>query len=685
MKRFWTTAALWAAFVCGATAAFSTVDDVRADESATETAATRWNLETDGSIVWSDFSPRRVPHNDHIEASGERVSTVFRYGVDEKGAFRLNRSVVWPMLRTIPNNTHASLTIRFDYDLPSRLTLDGKPLANEKTLRVALNGFLSVVSRFDADGKPVEIERRFFPSTTGPFVCERATVKNIGTETVVLSVPELRDVDQTDPKRGVNGAYTTVAAIGNPGESTLKPGESATVNFAIQAFSEGKGEREATIDFAAEEAARAAFVSEIWSKLVLETPEPILNAAFAFAKIRASESIYRTAGGLMHGPGGESYYAAIWANDQAEYVNPFFPYLGYAKGNESALNSFRHFARFMNDKFRPIPSSIIAEGIDIWNGAGDRGDAAMIAYGAARYALVRGDEAEARELWPLIAWCLEYCNRKLTADGVVASDCDELERRFPAGDANLCTSVLFYDALLSAAALGRELGEPKETTDRLVETAASLRECVEKHFGRNVRGFETYQYYDGCEKLRSWICVPFIAGIDERAEGTIAALFSDRLWTKDGLLTEEGSKTFWDRSTLYALRGVLAVGATEKGLDKLRYYSATRLLGEHVPYPIEAWPEGSQRHLSAESGLYCRIYVEGLFGMRPTGFRSFDVTPRLPEGWDHMALRGVCGFGSEFDLTVDRADLGKLRVSVIRGTETYTTTINEGETWNFKF
>ena len=42
----------------------------------------------------------------------------------------------------------------------------------------------------------------------------------------------------------------------------------------------------------------------------------------------------------MHAPGGESYYAAIWANDQAEYVNPFFPYLGYWRGNESAINSF---------------------------------------------------------------------------------------------------------------------------------------------------------------------------------------------------------------------------------------------------------------------------------------------------------------------------------------------------------
>ena len=38
----------------------------------------------------------------------------------------------------------------------------------------------------------------------------------------------------------------------------------------------------------------------------------------------------------MHGPGGESYYAAIWANDQAEYINPYFPYTGYEYGNVSA-------------------------------------------------------------------------------------------------------------------------------------------------------------------------------------------------------------------------------------------------------------------------------------------------------------------------------------------------------------
>lgn len=49
--------------------------------------------------------------------------------------------------------------------------------------------------------------------------------------------------------------------------------------------------------------------------------------------------------------------------------------------------------------------------------------ASMIAYGAARYALVRGDRAKAETLWPLIEWCLEYCRRKLN---VVITD---LEKR----------------------------------------------------------------------------------------------------------------------------------------------------------------------------------------------------------------------------------------------------------------
>ncbi len=63
---------------------------------------------------------------------------------------------------------------------------------------------------------------------------------------------------------------------------------------------------------------------------------------------------------------------------------------------------------------------------------------------------------------------------------------------------------------------------------------------------------------------------------------------------------------------------MLQAGETKTGIRYLTDYTKRRLLGDHVPYPVEAWPEGDQRHLSSESALYCRIFTEGLFGIRPS-------------------------------------------------------------------
>ena len=288
----------------------------------------------------------------------------------------------------------------------------------------------------------------------------------------------------------------------------------------------------------------------------------------------------------------------------------------------------------------------------------------MITYGAARYALARGSKDEAEELWKLITWCLEYCRRQLTTDGVVASNSDELENRFPAGKANLCTSSLYYDALRSACLLGKELGKSKQQLDAYKQQADNLQAAIERYFGADMDGYRAYRYYDGNTLLRSWICIPLTVGIADRAQGTVDALFSSRLWTGEGLLTQEGSTTYWDRSTLYAFRGALAVGKTEQVMPRLCDYSARRLLGDHVPYAIEAFPEGNQRHLSAESGLYCRIYTEGLFGIRPTGLHRFSMTPRLPKDWKFANLRPVRAFGGDFDVLIARQG-AKICVKVV--------------------
>lgn len=641
----------------------------------------RWHIAPDNKIVWTVDG--QIPHEDHIEMSGKQVSVVLRYGVDCNGGFTLNKSMVWPLLRTIPNNTHASLMRRYDWNPLSGITVNGRSFTNEKVKDITLKGMLTVKSTFDQGYYGQwELTREYLPSAELPALVELYQVVNTGKGNLSIEIPEDGFVAHTDPAKGVTGSYTIEGKLDRNGFFTLQPGD--TLRFTASVSAHRQNESPVKIDDEAEKAKRMDLVNGWMDKLVLETPDSVINRMFAFSKIRACESIYETQGGPMHGPGGESYYAAIWTNDQAEYINAYFPFTGYEYGNASALNSFRHFARFMNDEWKPIPSSIVAEGLDIWNGVGDRGDAAMIAYGASRYALAYGNREVAEELWQLITWCLEYCKRKLNAEGVVTSDTDELENRFPSGDANLCTSSLYYDALISASYLAKELNKGSKIANTYRSQAAELRKNIEKYFGAKVEGFDTYAYYKGNDILRSWICIPLTVGINERAQGTIDALFSPRLWTENGLLTQAGDQTFWDRSTLYALRGVYAAGETEKATDYLHRYSATRLLGEHVPYAIEAWPEGGQRHLSAESGLYGRIITEGMFGIRPVGFKEFIATPRLPQAWNEMRLRNICAFGTTFDMEVNRLANGKLQVSVWQKGKKKTYTVKDGNSINIK-
>lgn len=641
----------------------------------------RWHIAPDNKIVWTVDG--QIPHEDHIEMSGKQVSVVLRYGVDCNGGFTLNKSMVWPLLRTIPNNTHASLMRRYDWNPLSGITVNGRSFTNEKVKDITLKGMLTVKSTFDQGYYGQwELTREYLPSAELPALVELYQVVNTGKGNLSIEIPEDGFVAHTDSAKGVTGSYTIEGKLDRNGFFTLQPGD--TLRFTASVSAHRQNESPVKIDAEAEKAKRMDLVNGWMDKLVLETPDSVINRMFAFSKIRACESIYETQGGPMHGPGGESYYAAIWANDQAEYINAYFPFTGYEYGNASALNSFRHFARFMNDEWKPIPSSIVAEGLDIWNGVGDRGDAAMIAYGASRYALAYGNREVAEELWQLITWCLEYCKRKLNAEGVVTSDTDELENRFPSGDANLCTSSLYYDALISASYLAKELNKGSKIANTYRSQAAELRKNIEKYFGAKVEGFDTYAYYKGNDILRSWICIPLTVGINERAQGTIDALFSPRLWTENGLLTQAGDQTFWDRSTLYALRGVYAAGETEKATDYLHRYSATRLLGEHVPYAIEAWPEGGQRHLSAESGLYGRIITEGMFGIRPVGFKEFIATPRLPQAWNEMRLRNICAFGTTFDMEINRLANGKLQVSVWQKGKKKTYTVKDGNSINIK-
>ncbi len=605
----------------------------------------RWTLGDGMTTVWPVATDTHLPHGDFIEQGGLRCGQVVGYHVDAERRLRMKRGAVWPCLRIFPNNTTGSLIRHYDSKAEPAVRVDGEPLGPLIVERVLLDGTLTIVGRA---GDSLAVTRSTFPSPERRCVIDRWTLRNTGTTTRTVTVAPLALREDVPGPYGTNHCEVTCTA---PASTTLGPGQE--LSFAVLFRAWLGDEKPDAVDPSAEEAGRRAHVAALQRDLRLETPVPELDRAFAFSKLRVAEAINATRGGMMLAPGGLTYYAAVWCNDNVEYAGPFFPFLGDAHGNQASLDTYRLYRPFMKPDYRKIPSSIIAEGVDTWAGAGDRGDAAMYAYGCSRFCLARGDKAVAEELWPAIAWCLEYGRRRTTPEGVIASDTDELEGRLPTGKANLSTSALHYGGLRSAADLGRALGRADEARD-YDRQAEALGKAIESTFGGDVEGFATYRYYDGNMVLRSWICLPLCMGLMERRAGTIAALFSPRLWTPDGLASQAGDRVFWDRSTLYGFRAAFQAGETATGMRSLEAYTRRRLLGEHVPYPVECGPEDGQQHLSSESALFCRIFTEGIFGVLPTGLDRFRLTPRLPEGWPRMALRSVHAFGREWDLGVER-------------------------------
>jgi len=636
---------------------------------------TRWEIIENNAIQWN-IEGSQLPHTDNIEMSGRKVSGIISYSVNEEGELSLERQIIYPQLHPYIKETdpwwqayRAYVNKTYTDEILPKFYIGDKEFVPGALKRVVIDGIITFEHETSSSG--LTLSRKLFPSTEKPVFIEQWELTNSTKDLIIISPNNHLSGHR---EQGKDGFFSVgIASIGfgwSEKQIELNPNESRI--FDIDFFAT-KGRTVSTLDIEElkgedELDRRKEFLNKMSSNLILETPDSALNQLFAFSKIRASESIFDSKLGAIHSPGGGRYYVGIWANDQAEYVSPFFPYLGYKLGNESAMNTYRAFDSVKSPDYEKIQYAFEVEELKPPS-ALDRGDAAMIAYGASQYLLARGNREEAEKIWPLIEWCLEYNHRQLNAAGVVRSESDEMEGRIATGDANLSTSSLYYGGLQNAIYLGKVLGKNKSTLHTYSRRLNTLGPAIENYFGAEVEGLNTYKYYEAHQYLRHWICLPLVMDINDRSEATVEALF-ERLWTDNGVHVEKNSddenisKIFWDRGTLYALRGTFRAGATEKSLERLQQFSTKRLLGERVPYVVEAFPEGNMAHLSAESGLYCRVFTEGLFAITPTSFNSFSMQPRLPDTWDTMALRHIRLFDKDFDIEVQR-DGEKTRIRII--------------------
>lgn len=634
-----------------------------AQKNQTETI--HWTIKDPHTIEWEVSNDLNLPHADHIEMSGKRISSIIQYKVDAQKKLSITRQLIFPQLRTYIKTSdlgwqryRAYLQEDFSEQFFPTISLEGKQLDPGPLNSATINGAICFTH---TASKGIVLHRTLFPSMSERMFVEQWKILNV---TDSVKKIQIGNTEFSKSIQGVKGTYEISVHADNLNEVLIEPHGHYT--FAIYFSAYLNDEPKITKNAAATWKERQSFLDVIKTNLVVKSPDSILNTLFYFSKIRAAESIFESKMGLIHSPGGGRYYAGVWANDQAEYSAPFFPYLGYDDGNVASLNAYRIFKKNIPSAGTPISSSFEMEG-DLTCCGDDRGDAAMIAYGCSQFVLTSGNPKIADELWPLIEWALSYCESKKNNQGVIQSDTDEMEGRIPTGDANLSTSSLYYGALLLASDLSIAMGKPKQVTQHYQAEAKALALAIDQYFGATIEGLKTYKYFDAHTYLRHWICLPLVMGIANRKEGTIEALFA-KLWTDNGVRVEynpnlKEPNLFWDRGTLYAFRGAFKAGASDRALEKLHSYSITRLLGFHVPYVVEAWPEGDMAHLSAESALYARIFTEGILGIVPKNFNSFECTPHLPSTWNKFSIENINAFGKIFSLFISREN-GLLNLEV---------------------
>ncbi len=617
---------------------------------------TRWTISEHQTIMLRFDDANAMPYQDNIEMSGKKVSAIIYYQIDENQNLSLQKELFYPQLRTYnqPNEPdwkkyRAYFKRDIEMDKSPEIFLDGKMLLPSKIDSIEIGGFLRF---YYQEHNGLRFVRTLFPSMDERLFIDQWDLINAAQKTIDLTSEIYLKVQIEE---GYKGDYTF--SISNYPDDEISIPSGKKVQLPIF-YSAQLNEEEEHLELKDAWNSRKSFLDTIQQRLVLKTPNQVLNTLFYFSKIRAAESIFNSSMGLVHSPGGGNYYCGIWANDQVEYSGPFFPYLDYQIGRQAAYNTYAHFLKNI-----PAGDGHIAYAFEVDGHFPmthlDRGDAAMIAYGSSLYALNTGVE-KARELWPLIEWSLAYCHKKKNAFGAVESQSDEMEGRIETGTANLSTSSLYYGGLKFASRLAKALGY-HDKSEQYSQQQLQMEEVIESYFGATMEGLETYKYFRENEYLRHWICLPLTMGIETRSEGTLDALF-DKLWTKNGVEVQydpnkEGQR-FWDRATLYALKGAFKAGAKERALVKLLEYSENRLLGDHVPYPVEAYPENNMKHLSAESALYARIFIEGLLGIEPLSFNQVKLSPSIPEEWPTVILENVSLSGNLVDIRLKRISSG---------------------------
>ena len=234
------------------------------------------------SIVYN--AKENQEYGNHIEMSGFYCSSIISYGHDNSGCLKIMRHTVFPTLRMYPNKTHSSQDNNFH---GVTFEVDNKKLP-EKVKRFIFNGILTIETVIG----DISVKRELFTAPDAPCLIEKITVKNDSSKSVTVRCIN-NDKEFVTPKRyGHERKQYKLYCTVNENEFELKSGENKT--FFAYYCGTNLDTPTLKVDGEKQLKMRLDMISDLDNKMVVKTPDDIINAMCRFAKIRACESIYKT-------------------------------------------------------------------------------------------------------------------------------------------------------------------------------------------------------------------------------------------------------------------------------------------------------------------------------------------------------------------------------------------------------
>jgi glycogen debranching enzyme len=399
--------------------------------------------------------------------------------------------------------------------------------------------------------------------------------------------------------------------------------------------------------------AKIARYTALLAEMVIETPDPSINAAWQLARL----NMHLLTAAYPELPpyflAGLPEYPQLFGCDN-EYTVPGATAAGFGALMRSTL---RTLAAYGERACGRIPHEITTNG-RIFN-PGNTQETPQFAAACWDYLRWSGDLEFLAEVYPLCVEGLEHFRSTIEGHGYPHGD--GVVERPGMGTYKLDSVGYLYQALVAlremALALGREDDAP-----RFAEYAAGIRDRFEREWWIEREGlYADSLHLDRRPQLDGhWtVVLPVQLGLAsrQRAEQIMSRIEAE--WVNEwGLVHTRGAEPYvWTLPTGLLALAAFAHSRPELALKLIRNIAVTAW---HGPLGMlkELIPQGICFIQLWSSGLLIEALTEGLLGLRPLAhLHRLEVRPHLPPDWSEVWLRGLKVGQHTLDLRITQSSL----------------------------